>query len=61
MEGVVKEGMAAMSCVATSGMARQGMAKDGAHLAVDVVELDEAWPLEALACRGDNQVTRGGT
>ena len=35
------------------------MAKEGAHLAVDVVELDEAGPLEALACRGDNQVTRG--
>jgi hypothetical protein len=59
VEGMVKEGMAATSCMATSCMARQGMAKEGAHLAVDVVELDEAGPLEALACRGDNQVTRG--
>ena len=40
-------------------MAKLGMAKDGAHLAVDVVELDEARPLEALACRGDNQLNRG--
>ena len=47
--------MAATECMATSGMARQGMAKDGARLAVDVVELDEARPLKALACRGDNQ------